>query len=281
MLVSSPSLIGRVEELDLLEHALAGARSGQGGTVFLISDAGLGKSRMVQECGRLAAERGMAVLRGRATAAGATVPYRPLTEALFSLVRSGGVPDDPELAPYRLALGRLIPEWRGPVHHASDDDSPVVLAESALRLLSVTGRGRGALICLSDLQDCDAETMSIIEYLVDNLAGQPVLLVASLRSAPASAALDLARSSARSRAAQVLDLGPLDHGQVGALAAACLGIGPGQLPECLLPWLAQNAEGNPFVIEELLHGAVDSGALVRTGDGWQLVEGVPDRKSVV
>lgn len=41
----------------------------------------------------------MAVLRGRATQAGATVPYRPLTEALFSIVRSGAVPDDPELAP--------------------------------------------------------------------------------------------------------------------------------------------------------------------------------------
>jgi predicted ATPase/DNA-binding CsgD family transcriptional regulator len=274
VLVSSPSLIGRAEELDLLDRALAGARSGQGGTVFLIADAGLGKSRLVQECGRLAAESGMAVLRGRATAAGATVPYRPLTEALFSLVRSGGVPDDPELAPYRLALGRLIPEWRGPVHCESDD-SPVVLAESALRLLSVTGRGRGALICLSDLQDCDAETMSIIEYLVDNLAGLPVLLLASLRSAPASPALDLARSSARSRAAQILDLAPLDHGQVGMLAAACLGTDPGRLPECVLPWLAQNAEGNPFVIEELLRGAVDSGTLVRAGDEWSLVEGVP------
>lgn len=78
----------------------------------MVADAGLGKSRLVQECITMAQDGGMAVLRGRATQAGATVPYRPLTEALFSIVRSGAVPNDPELTPYRPALGRLIPEWR-------------------------------------------------------------------------------------------------------------------------------------------------------------------------
>jgi hypothetical protein len=117
--------------------------------------------RLTQECIAVAGAAGTAVLRGRATQAGVTVPFRPLTEALFSIVRSGSLPDDPELVPYRTALGRLIPEWRAGTPYESDD-SPVVLAESVLRLLSAVGRGRGALLCLSDLHDCDAETMSVV-----------------------------------------------------------------------------------------------------------------------
>ncbi|GAA1217792.1 hypothetical protein GCM10009665_04600 [Kitasatospora nipponensis] len=239
----------------------------------MAAEAGLGKSRLVQECIAMAEEDGMAVLRGRATQAGAAVPFRPLTEALFSIVRSGAVPDDPDLAPYRPTLGRLIPEWRDAAPYASDD-SPVVLAESVLRLLGVVGRGRGALICLSDLQDCDAETMAIVEYLVDNLAGLPVLLLATVRSTP-SPALRLAHSSARHRVARLLELTPLTDPQVAQLAAGCLEVGEAELPAGVLRWLTQSADGNPFIVEELLRGGVDAGALARTESGWQLVGGIP------
>ncbi|WP_406278255.1 AAA family ATPase [Embleya sp. NBC_00896] len=266
-------MIGRTEELGTLKSALAGARAGRGGAIFMVAEAGLGKSRLMRECVTIAGDSGMAVLRGRATQAGATVPFRPLTEALFSIVRSGTVPDDPDLAPYRPALGRLIPEWRNGVPYESDD-SLVVLAESVLRLLSVVGRGRGALICLGDLQDCDAETMSIVEYLVDNLADQPVLLLVSTRSAP-SAALSLAQSSARDRVAQLMEIGPLTDEQVGELAAECLGVAARELPDGVARWLTQSADGNPFVVEELLRGGIAAGALARNGAGWRMVEDVP------
>ncbi|MDI5962228.1 helix-turn-helix transcriptional regulator [Streptantibioticus silvisoli] len=267
-------MIGRSEELGALREALAGARSGRGGAIFIVADAGVGKSRLMRESITRAGDSGMAVLRGRATQAGATVPYRPLTEALFSIVRSGAVPHDPDLAPYRPALGRLIPEWRDRAAPYAGDDSPVVLAESVLRLLSVVGRGRGALMCLGDLHDCDAETMGIVEYLVDNLADQPVLLLASIRSAP-SPALSLAQSGARNRVAQLMEIGPLNDTEVGELTAACLGVGVAELPDGVLRWLVQSADGNPFVVEELLRGGIDSGALARTPDGWRMVEGVP------
>ena len=122
------------------------ARDGNGGTIFLVGEAGLGKARLFWECADDAVRQGMVVLRGRATAAGSTVPYRPLTEALYSLIRVGGVPDHPELEPYRLALGRRIPQWRDGMLFDSDD-SPVVLAESVLRLLTAVGGRDGVLVC--------------------------------------------------------------------------------------------------------------------------------------
>jgi DNA-binding CsgD family transcriptional regulator len=273
MLVSSPLVVGRAEEIGVLDRALEDARAGRGRIVFVMSEAGLGKSRLLQECAAKASDSGMAVVRGRATPAGATVPFRPLTEALFSLVRSGLLPDDPELASYKTALGQLIPEWRLAAP-SPRDDSPVVLGESFLRLLGAVCRGRGALLCLSDLHDGDAETMDIVEYLVDNLAEQPVLLLASIRPTP-SAALTLARSSARRRVARLMELSPLTGAETGDLAAACLGASPAELPDNLRAWLAERADGNPFVVEELLRGAVSAGALARTENGWRMVEAVP------
>jgi len=212
----------------------------------------------------------MTVLRGRATPATATVPYRPLAEALFSQARSDGVPDDPELAPYRPALSRLIPEWRnGQV--LDNDDSPVVLAEGVLRLLSVVGQDRGALVCLSDLHDVDTETLDIVEYLIDNLADQPVMLLVSMRSVP-SPALALARRSVQHRVGTLMELRPLTGGEVCEMAAACLSTPVESLPEAVKDWLIPIAEGNPFVVEEMLRGIIDAGVLTRCGDGqeWKM-----------
>jgi hypothetical protein len=52
----------------------------------------------------------MRVLIGRASRGGA-VAYRPFAEALLGALRAGGPPELPELRPFRLALGRLLPTW--------------------------------------------------------------------------------------------------------------------------------------------------------------------------
>ncbi|MGY0232274.1 AAA family ATPase [Longispora urticae] len=265
----SPVVVGRAEELELLDGALSAARGGRGGAVFLVADAGIGKSRLARECEARATAAGMTVLRGRATPAGATVPFRPLTEALFSLARADGVPDAPELAAYRPTLGRLIPEWRdGPV--TDTGDSLVVLAEAVLRLLAVVGRDRGAVLCLGDLHDGDTETLDIVEYLMDNLSHQPVLVLASLRSTP-SAALTLARSGAQRRVARLVELEPLTGGQVHEMAAGCLGVPVGEVPPPVVDRLTRAADGNPFVVEELLSGMIGAGALLRSDGAWTVV----------
>src|SRR3979409_781793 len=82
-----PRLIGRDEELQTIEAALHAARSARGGSVFLLGEAGIGKSRMAREAERLAQSAGMRVLWGRSVEGGAPMAFRPITEALMSAVR--------------------------------------------------------------------------------------------------------------------------------------------------------------------------------------------------
>ena len=47
--ISSPRLVGRVAELDVLQRAVARASSGTGTAVLIAGEAGMGKSRLVSE----------------------------------------------------------------------------------------------------------------------------------------------------------------------------------------------------------------------------------------
>ncbi|HEY0475505.1 MAG TPA: AAA family ATPase [Kribbella sp.] len=280
MQIHAPEVVGRDEEIDHLDSLLtAAARDGRGGAVFLVGEPGIGKSRLAAVATTKALDRSMATLRGRVGAIGSTVAFRPLTEALLSLIRRGQMPDPDLLGPYRQALGRLIPDWDdGNTHETAM--SPIVLGEAILRLLALTCRDRGCLLVLEDLQGSDPETLAVIEYLLDNLEELPIVLVATLRSERCSA-LDLARLADQRGTATVLELRPLDRGEVRELAAGCLEVAPPAVPDQLAERLWVDSAGVPFIVEELLQEASRSGQLLATGDGTvkivdQLRTTVPD-----
>ncbi|MGW2182329.1 ATP-binding protein [Streptomyces sp. NPDC001732] len=267
MRATSSVIVGRVAETGLLSNALDTASRRSGRAVFFVGDAGIGKSRLAGECAYRAYERGMPVLRGRATSTGLVVPFRPLIEALSSRFRAAGTPTDPELDPYRPALARLVPEWR-------QDSSPgypetvVELAEALLRLLSVLGQEHGCVILLEDLHDSDTETIAVVEYVIDNVADLPVLLLGTLRPEP-GVALDLVRSAERRQVATVRELAPLSDADVREMTASCLEADPDEVPRTTHERLAGRAGGNPYLVEVLLADLLDSGRLRRAGDRWE------------
>ena len=258
--LATPDIVGRDGELAFLRAVLADGARGQGAAVFVVGEPGLGKTRLVREVARVASAQ--VVLRGRATSRSAQ--FRPLTEALAALFRRRGVPDAPELAPYLPALSRLVPEWRA--HRVpGPDDSVVVLAEAVLRLLRWLGAGHGCLLALDDLHEADADTLAVVDYLADNVAGEPVVLIGTARPDPGPA-IDLVRAARRRGVAAVAELSHLDDAQVRVLVAGCLGLDPGHPSVGALTRLVDDGEGNPFYVEELLAELVGRGDLARSAD---------------
>lgn len=265
-----PTIVGRDQELGAINDALTDARSGGGRGLFLMGEAGIGKSRLAREAAAAAAASNMAVLRGRAVQAASPVPYRPIAEAMCTSVRSGGPPETPELAPFRAALGRLVPEWRAE-HVEGADDSVIVLGEAVLRFLRVTAADRGCLVVLEDLHWADPESLMILEYLVDNLASEPVLCIATLRVEDHPPAFHLARQLDARRACPVFDLARLDEPDVQRMVSACLE--GSEVPREIVS-VASRADGVPFLVEELLIATASAGALVHDGHSWTLSESV-------
>ncbi|MFG2820082.1 AAA family ATPase [Kitasatospora sp. NPDC048365] len=263
----APYVVGRDLQLSHLQGALADARKRRGGVVFLVGEAGIGKSRLAAEAVGTAFDADMRVLRGRSSTTGPTVPFRPLTEALMSLFRGGEPVDDSALGPYRTVLGRLIPDWNTGEH---ENSSMVILGEAVLRLLIGAAKDRGLLLLLEDLHDADPETLAVVEYLVDNLEYTPVLLLATIRTEFCDA-LDLASAARRRGVGAMVDLPPLTRPQVRDMVAAQLGTEPAQVPEDALARLWDDSAGSPFLVEELLQSMISGGALVQGTDGWRVV----------
>ena len=259
-----PVLMGRDSELARLAAALDAARRGEGRAVFVMGEAGVGKSRLARELSSRALADGLTVLTGRTVPAATPIPYRPLAAALLSVLRVTGPPNDPGLAPFRAALGWLVPEWRQEAM-AAPDDSVVLLGEGLVRLLGILAAERGCLVVLEDLHWADPDTLAVVEYVTDNLSSEPVLVLGTLRTEEGTPAIALARALSARRVSEVIDLRPLPPADVVRMAGACL---DGTAPEEVVAPLQNWTDGVPFLVEELLAAWVSSGALVRESTGW-------------
>ncbi len=120
--------------------------------------------------------------------------------------------------------------------------------EAVLRLLRHLAVETPLVVGLEDLQWVDADTLSILEYLADNLRDERVLCIATVRSQPRSAAYERLWALKSRRSAAVLALGPLAHSEVVEMVRACW---PG-VPAAEIDRVLAAADGVPFLVEELL-----------------------------
>jgi DNA-binding CsgD family transcriptional regulator/tetratricopeptide (TPR) repeat protein len=249
-----PVVIGRGAETDVLRTALGAAEGGLGSAVFLVGEAGIGKSRLAAELAAKARARGAVVLAGRSVPAGSASPYRPLTEALLQGLRSAPYPADDALAPWRAALRAIIPALDGAEEQddgkvAGGDYSPAVRGEAVLQLLRRLARPGGSLLLvLEDLHWADPDTLAVLEYLSDNLAAEPVLCVVTCRDQPASPASELITRLHARRAIARIALGRLSAAEVAAMVRACL---PAAADD-VIARVQRHADGIPFLVEESL-----------------------------
>jgi DNA-binding CsgD family transcriptional regulator len=253
--VQCPVTVGRAHELAALRAALERALAGRGGCVSITGEAGIGKSRLVRELTGMAADRGVTVIGGRAVPASSATAYRPLTGALLQLLRRVPLSDDPSLAPWLPHLAAVLPGVAagappvraGEAAGADASGADAVRGEAVLQLLGHSGPD-GLVLTLEDLHWADPDTVTLLDYLTDNVGGLPLLLVVSLRTEPASAAADLVRRQ-RGRAGVVhLPLGRLAEPEVTDMITACRPDADADARARIL----EVSDGVPLLIEELL-----------------------------
>src|SRR5690242_3920710 len=85
--LAQPPLVGRSAEMDRLAAGLERVARGQGGVMFLVGEAGIGKTRLAHETLVLARERGFLVLEGPAYALEGRLAYAPILAAFGPFLR--------------------------------------------------------------------------------------------------------------------------------------------------------------------------------------------------
>ena len=230
--------VGRLRELDELERALDAARAGNGASVLLAGEAGIGKTRLATELTRRAHDGGFDVLVGRSIdLVGTDLPYQPFVEAL-----------------------RPLTDPRQPGQTAG---SQLRVFEDTLALLTERAAAVPVLLVLEDLHWADTSTLDLVVFLAHNLDNRPVLLLATYRADELSSAERMRRLAdgvRRSESGVVLQLGPLADDELTLLVAARA---ESALSAGLTAAIVTRSEGNPFFAEELLAVAGGGGELPR------------------
>jgi DNA-binding CsgD family transcriptional regulator/tetratricopeptide (TPR) repeat protein len=252
--VSSPTFIGRTEELRALEGALARAMCGDPAVVLVGGEAGVGKTRLATELAARCAADGMRVLSGGCVPVGAGLPYAPIVEALRPLPEELGTDAARQLAgPSWRELARLLPSLgeseAGPP--PPGQAAQARLFELLLGLLARLSKQTPVALVVEDLHWADQSTRDLLAFLVRNLRRERVLLVVTYRSdEPRTDRLGrwLAELD-RVGPVQRLELARLDRGETAAQLVGILGAAP---PADLVDAIFGRSEGNPFFSEELL-----------------------------
>ena len=180
-----PTLAGRSGELETLRRAWQHAARGNGTTIFLSGEAGIGKSRLAAELATIVRAEGGRVLVGT-TSDPEAEPYQALLIALRRVIAfaAGLGTDDGVLA----SLGRVLPELsdRVPVSTVPDDPGSereaARLFDAFARFVEQVARARPLLIVLEDLHWARAATVDAVSALARRAGSLPLLLLVTYRS---------------------------------------------------------------------------------------------------
>ncbi|MFI6337156.1 AAA family ATPase [Streptomyces sp. NPDC050535] len=249
----SPVFVGRADELGVLHDALARAAVGEPQALLLGGEAGVGKTRLIEEFAAAAGRGGAIVACGGCVEIGADgLPFAPFSTALRALRRL--LPDDlaAAAAGQEEELARLLPELGGAAQgRRYEEEGLARLFELTARLLERMAAKRTVVLALEDLHWADASTRHLLAYLFRTLRSGRLVVVATYRAddihrrhplRPLLAELDRLRTVRR------IELGRFSRAEVGRQIAGILAHepDPAQVDD-----IFERSDGNAFFVEEL------------------------------
>jgi predicted ATPase len=164
-------LYGRDAELAVLSSVLDRATAGTGGARILRGDAGIGKSRLLEEVVEQARARSMTVHSTRGVQSEARLPFAGLHQMLASLL-----PRLDELGP--IQQGHLLAAF-GLEEAEPADRYRIALA--ALELLTNAASDGPLLLVADDAQLLDAPTIDVLTFVARRLAADPIVALFAVR----------------------------------------------------------------------------------------------------
>lgn len=249
----SPVFVGRADELGVLQDTLAGATRGEPQALLVGGEAGVGKTRLIEEFAAAAARADAAVALGGCVEIGAEgLPFAPFSSALRALRRL--LPEEfaEAAAGQEEELARLLPELgearRGP---RGDEAGMARLFELTARLLERVAARRTVVLVLEDLHWADASTRNLLAYLLRTLRTGRLVVLASYRSddihrrhplRPLLAELDRLRTVRR------IELGRFNRAEVERQIAGIIAAEP---DPARVDDIFARSDGNAFFVEEL------------------------------
>jgi tetratricopeptide (TPR) repeat protein len=268
------SLHGRDEPMARLRGAYERARQGEGQAVLLVGEAGIGKSRLVEEFIDRLADSGedLNVLVGTYPPGKASTADGALSTAFREHLGRASA------APYLRETPLLADAFDAVLNGVDAPPGAQPLSAAALRTCFVNlsralAAERPTLLVLEDFHFAPVEARAIFSALAAGTRGDRIVLVATMRPGGDEEAWWTEISRLPHATQEVLRRLPREHVEPLLREA----FHTSHLPPDLGPRIIEKSDGNPFFIFEILRGLRDSHAIERRGDGnWVTTRRVAD-----
>jgi adenylate cyclase len=285
----SAPLIGRDTELGRLRDCLALACAGTTQLVRLTGEAGIGKSRLVDEfLASIGEDQRFAhvVVRRAACSPLGEPSYGTLATVLRSAYGISSA-DTAEKTRERLASGLIeigfaadevdermpllfhilgMGDHAGVLQHVAPEQVRRQLF-SVIRSIFERRLDRAPLLLvIEDLHWADAASLEALRFVLDRLDRRPLMVITTQRPDVGPERLAPGRTSVTA-----LRLGPLSAADGQRLLSALFG--EGGLPGSLRARILARAGGNPLFVEEIVRGLIELEMLKRDGSHWQVADG--------
>lgn len=278
--VADVPLVGREQELAFLADGWRAALSGGCSLLLISGEAGVGKTRLLQEFADQQRWQGVRVLQGRCYEFERLLPYQPVAEALRALPSAVAENAAAALPAWVGAqVSRLAPDLfaQEATSSGARPASPGVqggeqerLFEGVSRFLARLAGQTPLLLALEDLHWATDSTLQLLHHLARTLTDQPALIVGTLRpeaAPPAHPLATLGRRLERDGLARRLHLSRLSAAAVASLIGRLSGAGSAAAP--LAERLYRETEGNPFYLIETVKTLFEQGAIRVEAGAWR------------
>ena len=248
--------VGREAELAQLEGLLDAARDGDPSFVVVSGEAGIGKTRLLDEIRRAASDRGCLVVTGRAAEFERELPFGLFVDALDTYLASLDSRLLDRLAMDRLgALAAVFPalhEIKGSVERPVTTTERFVVHDAVRELIERLAAGRPVVLLLDDLQWADGASLELVGALVRRPPQAAVLLAMTLRVGQGEVAtLQSIRAIQEFPNVGTIDLDPLPVRDLADLI--------GDAPDVDVERLHHESGGNPFYAIQLARSQLERG----------------------
>ncbi len=276
--------VGRDLERRALGEAWNAVKSGSSRFVTLRGEAGIGKSRLVQEFTRGIASADVDILTMRCTPYSQNSAFLPITELIerrLRLDRSLDVQERlerldarlvelgitaPDAAPLLAALLSLPADERYPPFVISPIRRRSRTLDVLVAALQALASSRPTILVAEDLHWSDPSTLELLQLMVNSAPTLPLLGLFTGRP-------EFQPSWSAATAAVSIDLSRLDDSEVEAVVR---GVAHGKpLPGEVMREIALRCDGVPLFAEEGAHAVLESGVLEERDDAWELTGPLP------
>ena len=260
------AIVGRARELEVFRAAFDRMLEGRRQIVLISGEPGIGKTRCAQALADVAEDQGALVLRGHCREDAGAPPYWPWVQILRAYV------DASSLDEVRLNMGAaakdiaaLVPELlelsqpTQPAPGASADSSPARFRtfDAIRQFFHQATQQVPITLILDDLHWADTPSLSLLEFLVQELQNSRLLIVAAYRDTGASTKTPLQNTLGgviREAGVERVHLGGLSQSAIGQVAELLCDV---TLSDSAIKMIYQRTDGNPLFAIELIKVLLD------------------------